>query len=78
MPSQRISARRTKTINGLLNEIWEIRPELKDNQATTILLALGALKRELNSELRMLTPALESEPEPSETASPANSDMEWE
>lgn len=61
----------------LLDEIWEIRPELKENQATTILLALGALKRELKNEPKVLTPASGPEPKLSETTCPANPDMEW-
>lgn len=78
MPSQKISARRTTIINTLLDEIWEIRPELKENQATTILLALGALKRELKNEPKVLTPALEPELNSPEIICPTNPDMEWE
>lgn len=42
----RIGLRRTQAVDDLLNGIWELRPELKRKNTTTILLGLEAFLRE--------------------------------
>jgi hypothetical protein len=41
-----ISIRRSAKIDSIFSTIWELRPELEDDVSTTLLLALGALRRE--------------------------------
>lgn len=49
MESKKMSVRRTAPIEKLLSKVGELRPELKDSLSTVVLLALGALVRELEA-----------------------------
>jgi hypothetical protein len=48
---KRISVQRTETVEALLQELWMLRPELKDRSSMTVLMAISALTRE--SRLRL-------------------------
>ena len=49
----RIGLRRTQAVDDLLNGIWELRPELKRKNTTTILLGLEAFLRECKTHTHM-------------------------
>ncbi|MBD2078799.1 hypothetical protein [Leptolyngbya sp. FACHB-17] len=46
MASPILRIRKTERIEGLLDQVWQVRPELKDDLTGTITAALGALVRE--------------------------------
>lgn len=46
----KLTARRTPEIEGLLQELWSLRPELQDKNKLTILLGLDALVREFRGK----------------------------
>ena len=62
-----ISARRTDSLEALLQRLWTLRPELEEKQATTVTLAVAALIREVER-------ADQVSPSTSTTTSAASSD----
>lgn len=83
-PTPILSARRTDSLEALLQKLWTLRPELKEKQAITVTLAVAALIREVERTDRMgpstavadnVVTTAASEPK----ARPANvsDDIEW-
>lgn len=82
-----LSARRTDSLEALLQKLWALRPELKDKQAITINLGVAALIREVEradqvgTHLSQLSPPPSMEttaaPEPNVRPADVSDDVEW-
>ncbi|KPQ32132.1 MAG: hypothetical protein HLUCCA11_22300 [Phormidesmis priestleyi Ana] len=82
----KLTARRTPDIEGLLQELWSLRPELENKNKVTILLSLAALVRECkkvypaandcfsSAEESLLGPAAKAKVI---EKAPVSSDIEW-
>lgn len=83
----KLTARRTPEIEGLLQELWSLRPELEDKNKLTIFLGLDALVRELKSKVSFSPthepaaseeePTLETEAEVIKAAA-VSDDVDWD
>lgn len=86
-----LSARRTDSLEALLQKLWTLRPEIKEKQAITVTLAVAALIREVertdrtgpSTDNAVSTVAAESAdtttaPEPGARPADVSDDVEWD